>query len=436
MEILPHHPCLESQGRQQTALLLMMVALATSALAVHWSQAAGTGAHSAVKSFATVALLVPAAALVRALRVPKVVALYGGIHLLAAAVGILRGCAPTETAAALAAPLLLVLGCALAAGPHGQRRLQTTIAVLASMAALLALIEIHGFDLPWAHDRRPQSAFGNRNFLAHYLAMALPSIVTLETKTRRSLILRSVAISLCVTVLAQTRCRSAWIALGVAFTCVVCAQGLPKNWREHGFTVVAAGLGLLLSFAPNRLAFHGSILDSASRVAEIASGSGAGRIAQWGVAGALFVRAPLSGTGLGSWLHAVHGRPDLRAIIPGPVGTTPNSDLARGLVEGGAPLVGIMLALLVWSVLPLGRAPPRSESTASSLHAATATAIVAAVLAWGDTPLFRPETSLLLGLALGWRTSAAEADVSLPQPLVFAVGLVACAASLRVAIPA
>jgi hypothetical protein len=414
--------------------------LAACLFVVHPHPAAASGAHQAAK--ALVAALPLGVWLARRphAEVPRVVLAYVAMVVAALLVTGLRGHLALASLGAIGAPLFVALGssvaCAVfgAARSHDVRRLHLVLHGATVLLALVALVELHVFDLPWAHERRPQATLANRNFLAHFLAMALPLVLAAPIRGRLQRALHGVGVFAIAHVLLQTRCRAAWVALALAALCALASALTPAfttgtyparvsgahtaafarllRWSlRHVATLTAAALGAFSVALPTRLTFRSGVLDSASRLAEVSAGSGAGRLQQWKVAALLWVRAPLSGYGLGEWFGTVTGRPAVRHMIPGAVGTTPNSDLARALVEGGAPLALAMVFMLAWAV--------RSPATCGKLlahpssrlaRAARLTCVVLAALTLLDTPLFRVETSLLFGLALGWARSGGHPD--------------------------
>jgi hypothetical protein len=379
-------------------------AVGASVLVVHPHVRAGFGAHASLKSACALAACLAAIFVARrAFTASRVVVVLTALQLLSAVSALARGASLQEIATGIAAPLLVLLGSSVAVDAEARRWTVRAVGVAAAVAALVALVEIHLVELPWSHLRRPQSTLVNRNFLAHYLAAASPLLLVAAT-TRRREALRLVALAACACVLLVTRCRAAWLALVVigSVWLVLRVAGGARPWREvgaaHVRSLAAIAAGLALSWLPTRLSFTAGIGDVAGRLLEHEQGSGAGRIAQMKVGAAIAVANPLFGVGLGGWPRELASHPELRAALPDASGRTPNSDLVRTLVEGGAPCAIALAATLVLVAMAFARASVERHRPATLVPLASG--LVIAIIAVFDAPLFRPETSLLFGVAL------------------------------------
>jgi hypothetical protein len=397
-----------------------------------------SGAHAAVK--AAFALVLLAAAVIHQatrarpspLGVSRVVAVFGALNVVALLVACSRGVDLSVAFGAFAAPLLLVVTSAVCERQATRALALRALIAAALFAALLALFEVHIAELPWSHLRRPESTLINRNYLGHYLAVALPLVLSDEGLAKRPLA-RAAATALLVCILAITRCRAAWVALSVGLLFALAPIAKNALLRAKFFKrlpATAGGLlaGIALSQLPNRLAFHQSITASAARVLDYEQGTGAERLTQLRIAFRLAALAPLSGGGLGSWRDLVYQHPSLRSLIEGPVGTTPNSDIARALAEGGFPLALGLLAL--GAVVVRWAATPQLETTPPLDRAARISALVLVVLMVLDAPLFRPEMCVVAGalLAAMRSTRAPVALARKPTLALAAACLLACCA--------
>ena len=406
-------------------------------LAVHWDARAGFGAHAALKaSFAIAFGIAATSSARRALAVSRVVLVLGAAALLAAFGAFARGATGREVLVALAAPGLLFLAHAIAHDPERRRVALQAAVVGAMLAAGVAALEIFWVELPWSHVRRPESTLVNRNFLAHYLAATLPLLVAPGALAAASLpgsagrasafdrapfvreALRLAGVTLFAFVLLVTRCRAAWLAIGLTAVVAVFVIRRVPFARSTFRTAGAIVCGVCIALLPNRLVFNDGLAAVASRLVEHDQGSGAGRIAQAKVGIVLGGRDVLLGAGLGGWRRSLARAPELLAGMPRDVGMTPSSDLVRAFVEGGLPgalSLAASFVVLAWTFC-------RARGTAMA-SAPLATGFVLAIIAVVDAPLFRPETALLFGVALAAVPSRGPAVV-VPRKVAFLFGAI------------
>ena len=121
--------------------------------------------------------------------------------------------------------------------------------------------------------------FGNRNFLAGWLVIALPIVVRAALRGRR---LATVLVGVVTCLVLLTRCRSAYLAIA---TSAIVAAALVRRVPRRLDTVGAVAVGVLASCVPwPGLAFRVSVAGAAARLFEHEDGSGLGRVVQHRVA--------------------------------------------------------------------------------------------------------------------------------------------------------
>ena len=147
---------------------------------------------------------------------------------------------------------------------HG-RRLLAGLAASVVLGAATGLIQAYGLittDLASA-TRAPGGTFGNRNFMAHLIAIGLPVLilVTVQAQRRRSFGLGAVGVTIVTAALVLSRSRAAWLGAAVAGT-FLAVEGLwigrlwaDQRLRSRTLTLGALALGglLLAIVLPNRL---------------------------------------------------------------------------------------------------------------------------------------------------------------------------------------
>ncbi len=242
----------------------------------------------------------------------------------------------------------------------------------AVLAAALAAAQAYGVDWAWlAGSRPPGGTFGNRNFVAHLLAIVLPSLVVLSLHVGRAAFpvgLAGLAVLACTIVL--TRSRAGWLAAAVALAVTAAALWLRARhthaaaapWMGSGAARLRPTRGLLVVLAlgagaacavllPNRLEWRSDApySETLMGIANYRGGSGQGRLTQYRNTLALVREAPVLGVGPGNWF--VHyprvtapGDPAFAAGDPIPTNPWPSSDWVAFLAERG--VVGALLLFL------------------------------------------------------------------------------------------
>ena len=317
---------------------------------------------------------------------------------------------------------------ALARAGHAPRLL-AALAVAVVLGAVTALVQAYGLittDLA-SLVRAPGGTFGNRNFMAHLVALGLPLLLmlTLQASRRGTLALGSIGLTLSVGALVLSRSRAAWLgaAAAIAFLAV---EGLwigrlwdDRQLRRRVLALACTGLlGLVLALAlPNRLNWRSDspYLDSLTGVANFREGSGRGRLIQYGNTTRMALDHPILGVGPGNW--PVHyprymspGDPSFDADDVIPTNPWPSSDWMAIASERGLPALLLLLvaggsvALGAWArIRGAARRPP---ALADLTIVATIIAIV--VVGSFDALLLLPTPAFFTWTAIGALASTAR----------------------------
>lgn len=319
----------------------------------------------------------------------------------------------------------------VAASERARRFTLGGLAMAATVAALLGAGQAYGIQLDWlAEERAPGGTFGNRNFLAHFLAIAIPLLLlaALRAHKRRVVIPATLSIALVAGTIVLTRSRAAWLAVIAAV--VVMLFALPFARRAHPRVIrprralrvaVTLALGAVLAIlVPNRLDWRSPApySETLARIADYQSGSGQGRLIQWENTLGLFREAPLLGVGPGNWF--VHyprvtapGDPSFAGADPIPTNPWPSSDWVATLSERGLPgmllmfFAGVTATLIALRRALVREAPPAfidfDPGEARAARALAALGVIAAALVAGlfDAVLLLPAPTLLVWSLLG-----------------------------------
>jgi O-antigen ligase len=314
--------------------------------------------------------------------------------------------------AGLARPLLLALAAAVAAG------------AITALAQAYGLVTTNLTSL----NRAPGGTFGNRNFMAHLVAMGLPLLlyVAMDARSRRGFHLGAAGVALAAAALVLSRSRAAWVgaAMSGAFLAV---EGLwigrlwddePLRRRVVQLAGVAAAALVLALLLPNRLNWRSEspYLDSLTGVANYREGSGRGRLIQYGNTLRMAADDPVLGVGPGNW--PVHyprymspDDPSFHSDDIIPTNPWPSSDWIAFLAERGVPallflvLVGGSIALGAWARVRRGtrHTPALTDLTI------VGTLIAIAVVGAFDAVLLLPVPTYF-----AWTTMGALASTARP----------------------
>jgi hypothetical protein len=275
--------------------------------------------------------------------------------------------------------------------------------------------------------RAPGGSFGNRNFMAHLVAIGLPLLLalTLETRSRIGFAIGAAGLALGITALVLSRSRAAWVGAGAAGA-FLALEGLwigrlwddaPLRARVVRLAGVAAAGILLALLLPNRLNWRSEspYLESLAGVANYKEGSGRGRVIQYGNTLRMAARHPLLGVGPGNWpvfYPAFMSRhdPSYDADDIIPTNPWPSSDWMAIVSERGFAALG--LVVLIGGSLALGawarvRRSVRQRPALADL-ATVATVLAVAVVGAFDALLLLPAPTLFAWTIVGALSSGAR----------------------------
>ena len=311
------------------------------------------------------------------------------------------------------------------------------LAVAVVLGAVTALAQAYGLVTTSlaSLSRAPGGTFGNRNFMAHLVAIGLPVLlyVSLEARSRRRFLLGAAGLAIVAAALVLSRSRAAWLAAGTAGA-FLAVEGLWIGglWGQDrlrrrvvqiaGVMVVGLALALVL---PNRLNWRSDspYLESLTGVANYKEGSGRGRLIQWGNTLEIAVHHPVLGVGPGNWpvyypTYMSRGDPsfDYDDIIP--TNPWPSSDWMAIASERG--FAALVLLALVGATIALG-AWARVRRGAPQVPALTDLAIVATLIAVTvvgafDAVLLLPVPTLFVWTIIGALASSARPIREIPLP--------------------
>jgi O-antigen ligase len=299
--------------------------------------------------------------------------------------------------------------------------LVATLAVAVVLGAITALLQAYGVELGVMAERRaPGGTFGNRNFMAHFMALGAPvlALAGLEARRKSGLVAWQIGAALVAAALVLSRSRAAWLALALA----IAAFGLEGLWagglwrnriaRHRVLSLAAAAaLGAVLALLlPNALAWRSDspYLDSLRDIADYREGSGRGRLVQYGNTLRMAIDHPVFGVGPGNWQVAYP-----RYTSPGdpafdqddfiPTNPWPSSDWMALLAERGG--LAVLAVLLTGAALALGawRRWRQAPATSEGLEALTAllTLLVLACVSAFDAVLLLPAPTVFAATLLG-----------------------------------
>jgi hypothetical protein len=330
--------------------------------------------------------------------------------------------------------LLFWCGRTLARAGHA-RPLLTALAGSVVLGAITGLIQAYGLvTTPLASmSRAPGGTFGNRNFMAHLIAIGLPVLlfVVLRARGRWRFGLGAAGVALAAAALVLSRSRAAWLG---ASACAVflAVEGLwiGRLWNEaqlrHRVTklavIMAAALALAL-LLPNRLNWRSDspYFDSLAGVANYKEGSGRGRLIQYGNSLSMAAGHLVLGVGPGNWpvyypRYMSPGDPSFDADDIIPTNPWPSSDWVAMLSERGLP--ALLLLLLVGGSVAFGawtriRRGTRSTPALGDL-AIVATLMAAWVVGAFDAVILLPVNAFFAWTIVGALASSARPVRELP----------------------
>jgi hypothetical protein len=268
--------------------------------------------------------------------------------------------------------------------------LTIVIAVAIVAGALTALAQAYGVKMEFAAlNRAPGGTFGNRNFMAHLVAIGVPLLFYRIAVARSSLAIAAWMASLaaCSGAIVLSRTRAAWLALAVCgvLGMLIAARGPAllegpqarrRLWRAAGVAALGVVLALVL---PNALDWRSEspYLDSVRGVVNFREGSGKGRLTQYVNSARIAAAHPVLGAGPGNWpvLYPRYAPSNDPSLVEGTGMTAnpwPSSDWMAALSERGVPAT-LALAGFV-AVLVLGALRVRYDPSRTAIERLTALA--------------------------------------------------------------
>ena len=342
-----------------------------------------------------------------------------------------------------------------------QRVLLGAAALATVIAASTSLAQAYGFESDWfTLARSPGGTLGNRNFIAHVVAIGLPITLwcTIVAKRPIAALAGSLAIAILSATLVLSRSRAAWLA-SAAFIAVTVIPFFVsrKYWKDthvggrFARALLAAFLGGTVAvIIPNTLEWRSDspYLESARKVVDYSSGSGRGRLAQYQNSLKIVKADPVFGAGPGNWpvrypRFAPGGDKSLadNGMTANP---WPSSDWVSFISERGA--VATVALLAVFATLFFGSMRKWRELgsyDAVLLRLAVAATVVSTmVVSAFDAVLLLPAPAflawLILGAAVGDRKSARDVALSqgraqtlaIATVLLLAIGVIRSGASV------
>jgi O-antigen ligase len=314
------------------------------------------------------------------------------------------------------------------------------------LAAVTALAQAYALIVPFAAEARaPGGTFGNRNFMAHVLALGLPVLALSAMRARTNLrsLFAICGTGLVAAALLLSRTRAAWLAVGLSSLVAVAAFAASASLRRtpcvgrRAFALLAvAALGAgLAALLPNDLDWRSRnpYLETARDVVNYREGSGRGRLIQYRNTLGMALDRPFLGVGPGNWpvvypLYASRRDPSLSRRGLMPANPWPSSDWVGFLVEWGPPAFGLLaavaasLAVGAWRTLRGGAGPEDNLSGLALLATLVAAGVVGSfdaalhlaaptflfwVLAGALLPRPEPACSVDLGRGRRWAALAA-----------------------------
>jgi O-antigen ligase len=326
--------------------------------------------------------------------------------------------------------------CARTAARSGRGRvLLLGLATAVVLGAITGLAQAYGLvETNLASlSRAPGGTFGNRNFMAHLVAIGLPVLlyVSIESRSRTGFALGAAGLALASAALVLSRSRGAWLGAG-ACGVFLAVEGLwmGRLWSDArvrrrvvqlaGVAVASLALALVL---PNRLNWRSDspYLESLTSVANYKDGSGRGRLIQWGNTLTMAAHHPLLGVGPGNWpvaypTYMSKGDPSFDADDIIPTNPWPSSDWMAMISERGfaafvlLALVGASIGLGAWARIRRGS----RQTPALTDLAIAATLIAVAVVGAFDAVLLLPVPTLFAWTIVGALASSARPIREIP----------------------
>lgn len=335
----------------------------------------------------------------------------------------------------------------LARAGHG-RQLVSVIALASVIGATTALLQAYGLSVEYfSLNRAPGGTFGNRNFMAHISAIAMPALVltALFARSRGAYFRWTAGVAIVAAALMLSRSRAAWLALII---CAIVAlplglvalrgsEGAVRGGRVALMPIAAAAGAALALLLPNTLDWRSDspYLDTAKSVVDYRAGSGAGRLVQYRNTAGMSVRHPLFGVGPGNWSvqypkFASPNDPSMSSegMTANP---WPSSDWMTFLSERGVAAFMVLLLAMMALTADGFRGVRDGLDTEQRLGACALLGTIAVLLVVGsfDAVLLLPVPALIAWSLLGALSppsrERAAIDMAIPKRLVALVVIAA-----------
>lgn len=301
-------------------------------------------------------------------------------------------------------------------------------ATAAAAGAITGLAQAFGFEHSFFNElRAPGGTLGNRNFLAHIAAAALPvHAYLMVTARRRNLPLVAIGMAACMAMLVMSRSRAGWLAALAGTVVMLFAIWLAR--RSAGVSLPRSRLMLILVtpaiavgaavLVPTTLEWRSDspYTDTLGNIANFREGSGRGRMLQYRNSLKLTQQHPVLGVGPGNWaLHygsvAPRNDPSFARNDVVPLNPWPSSDAVALLAERGIP--GALAALLLvfacgWRAVPAVRAGDARALGGAALAGTIASLGVAGMF---DAVLLLAVPAGFAAITIGALLSRADGDV-------------------------
>lgn len=302
--------------------------------------------------------------------------------------------------------------------------------------ALTGLAQAYGIET-WllAESRAPGGTLGNRNFLAHLMAIGTPLLMlqVIEARGPRRAGLTAIGLGLMVAAMVLTRSRAAWLGF-VASSAVMVVGWLiarrggravlsgPRLRMVTTAVTLGAAAALLL---PNQLSWRSDspYRDTMRDLTNYREGSGRGRLIQYENSFRLIAKDPIFGTGPGNWpvkypLVTSPGDPSFAGADPMPTNPWPSSDwVAFATERGPVAVVMLLAAFAAMGLVALRRLS--NEDPREARRALALLGLLTAVLATGafDAVLLLAPPTLVVWAAIGMLLPRTGTIGSIPLPI-------------------
>lgn len=295
-------------------------------------------------------------------------------------------------------------------------------------AAFTGLAQAYGVEVPILSDSRaPGGTLGNRNFLAHLIAIGSPVVLLqmVEAGGPRRAAIAAGCFGLMLATLVLTRSRASWLGMMMSVGIMCCAwliarhggrELMPRGRLRTVLFSVALGVAAAL-LLPNRLTWKSDspYRDTVRGLTNYHEGSGRGRLIQYRNSARLVAMDPVFGTGPGNWpvkypLVTTGGDPSFAALDPMPTNPWPSSDWVAFLSERGGVAVLLLLASVAAMAVTAARRLRREDAAVTRraialLGVLTATMVTGAVdavlllapptlLVWATAGVLLPESGI------------------------------------------